>query len=682
MSAEHRVPALDGIRGIAVLGVVLYHLGHLDGGYLGVDAFFVLSGFLITGLLIDEAQRRRGDGDRPARIALGAFWVRRAKRLFPALLVVLAAVVVMEGWLLEDGLDGPTLRVETLSGLLYVYNWQAIANDVDYWAAFQAPSPLQHLWSLAIEEQFYVLWPLVVAGLVWWLAHRRADGSRLTPAVAIGVAAAVGAVASVLVAQLVHDPDRPLRVYYGTDTRIAAILFGAVAAALVRIRPVRTGRGRRMLGAAALVLVVPIAWAWIALDGLSPVLYRGGLVATGLATTVVVAAVVVSPRSPVARVASWGPLRWCGLVSYGLYLWHWPVIVWATPERTGVHGWPLLVVRVAVFTALTVVSYVLVEQPIRRSSPTGRRTVAVALPALVAVGGLAVVATVGASVVSERPAAGARSTEPIPEPPPTTAAGATVPAAGSTVTDPDGTSAPDPPDPRTTAADDGATTTAPGTDPPPPAPERVMVVGDSGAYFMGPLLEAAGPEVEVLQRGVVGCGIANAGGGSWSEGFGFLADPEGCAEWPERWSADAERFRPDVVLVLLGWPGIGDRDLEGARRHPCDPVFDAYYEERLELAVESAGAGGGDVTLVTVPYPVGDAGSELAVERVDCLNRSTTSVAARTGAVVVDLAGWVCPTTDCRREIDGQELRPDGVHFDGPGGELVAGWILDRLGAT
>ncbi len=676
MSSGRHVPALDGIRGVAVLGVVLYHLGHLDGGYLGVDAFFVLSGFLITGLLIDEAQRS-GDADRPARIALGAFWVRRAKRLFPALLVVLAAVVVMEGWLLEDGLDGPTLRVETLSGLLYVYNWQAIANDVDYWAAFQAPSPLQHLWSLAIEEQFYVLWPLVVAGLVWWLARRRTGGTRLTPAAAIGVAAAVGAAASALVAQLVHDPDEPLRVYYGTDTRIAAILFGAVAAALVRTHPLRTRRARRLLGAAALVLVVPIAWAWIALDGLSPVLYRGGLVATGLATTVVIAAVVVSPRSLVARVASWGPLRWCGLVSYGLYLWHWPVIVWATPERTGVHGWPLLVLRVAVFTALTVVSYVLVEQPIRRSSPSGRRTVAVALPALVAVGGLAVVATVGASVVSERPAAGARSTEPIPEPPPTTAA--TAPPATAT-TDPGGTRAPDAPG-GTVTATDGTAAATDGTEPP-AAPARVMVVGDSGAYFMGPLLEAAAPQVEVLQRGVVGCGIANAGGGSWSEGFGFLADPEGCEEWPARWSADAEQFRPDVVLVLLGWPGIGDRDLDGARRHPCDPVFDAYYEDRLELAVESAGAGGGDVTLVTVPYPVGDAGSALAVERVDCLNQSTTSVAARTGASVLDLAGWLCPTTECRREIDGQELRPDGVHFDGPGGEVVAGWILDRLGAT
>jgi hypothetical protein len=207
-----------------------------------------------------------------------------------------------------------------------------------------------------------------------------------------------------------------------------------------------------------------------------------------------------------------------------------------------------------------------------------------------------------------------------------------------------------------------------------------MVVGDSGAYFIGPLLEAAAPDVEVLQRGVVGCGIANAGGGSWSEGYGFLADPEGCDEWPRRWSADAAEFRPDDVLIVLSWPGIGDRDLDGARRHPCDPVFDAYYEERLELAVASAGAGGGAVTLVTVPYPVADAGADgLAVERVDCLNRSVRTAASRSGATVLDLAGWLCPTTRCRREIDGHELRPDGLHFDGEGGTLVAAWIMDGL---
>jgi peptidoglycan/LPS O-acetylase OafA/YrhL len=138
------IPALDGIRGVAVLAVIAHHLDHLTGGYLGVDAFFVLSGFLITGLLVDEV--RFGSGlDRRRPIDLGRFWVRRVKRLFPALALLVVVVVVVESWVISD--DGPTLRREVLSALLYVYNWNALAEGIDYWSSFASPSPLRHMWS-------------------------------------------------------------------------------------------------------------------------------------------------------------------------------------------------------------------------------------------------------------------------------------------------------------------------------------------------------------------------------------------------------------------------------------------------------------------------------------------------------------------------------------------------------
>ncbi len=234
------VPALDGIRGLAVLAVIAHHLGHLRGGYLGVDAFFVLSGFLITGLLVDEVRfGSGGSGSGGGRIDLGRFWTRRVKRLFPALALVVVVVVLVESFIVSD--PRASLRREVLSALLYVYNWNALADNIDYWSSFASPSPLQHMWSLAIEEQFYLVWPLVVVAVIWWVRRRaagrapngRPDGVAWIDrsVVAIGVTAAVLAVTSVVIAQIVHDPENLLRVYYGTDTRI-------------RCDPLRRGCGR------------------------------------------------------------------------------------------------------------------------------------------------------------------------------------------------------------------------------------------------------------------------------------------------------------------------------------------------------------------------------------------------------------------------------------------------------
>ncbi|MEY2959915.1 MAG: hypothetical protein RLZZ01_2483 [Actinomycetota bacterium] len=651
------VPALDGIRGLAVLGVVAHHLGHLRGGYLGVDAFFVLSGFLITNILLEEYATRGG-------IDLSRFWTRRARRLMPALVAVLAAVLTVERWLV-DGVSDPALRREGLATLGYLYNWFAIADDVDYWSAFTAPSPLRHMWSLAIEEQFYVVWPLAVVA-VGVMCRRR--GRSIEPSV--GLIALVGIAVSVAIAQAVWSPADTLRVYYGTDTRIAAILMGVAAAVLVR----RLGLDRSVMprrswvGASGAILLVPIGWAWAVLDGTDELLYRGGLVATGVATTAVIVLVHQSPGTALDRALSWPLLRWLGRVSYGLYLWHWPIIVWMTPERTGLDGVALSVARVAVSLAVTVASFHLVEQPLRHRSTSPRRTLGVAVPTVLAMVLATVVVTSGPA--DARPGAGTRSTVPVP---PTVEPRS---AESSTLTSPPG------PDgtPDGGAGDTPAVETS-------PEPMRLMIVGDSGAYFLGEALGAAASgDVVVLPRGEIGCGIVNLGGGA-STDLGFLPDPPECERWPDRWSADAAAFAPTDVLVVLSWPGIGDRELDGRSVHPCDPLFDAHHRERFLLAVERAGSTGADVWLANSPDLAGEMSDDLSRQRIACINTSIESAVEAANSIellagrvhVLDIRSWVCPAEQCRVDIDGDVLRPDGLHFEGPGGLRAASWILGRL---
>ena len=232
----HHIPALDGLRGLAVAGVLTFHGNHLVGGYLGVDLFFVLSGFLITSLLLRE-------GGDTGTVALGAFWIRRARRLLPALFGLLAGVVVFARvWATPFELDA--IRTDALATVFYAANWQAIWSGHGYWDLFTTPSPLQHTWSLAIEEQFYLVWPLVVFGLI---RLRRGARASLAPAV-LAVAGTLGAL-SIAWMVLRYEPGTdPSRVYFGTDTRAGSILLGASLAAWLAWR----GTARRAAGRWAL----------------------------------------------------------------------------------------------------------------------------------------------------------------------------------------------------------------------------------------------------------------------------------------------------------------------------------------------------------------------------------------------------------------------------------------------
>src|SRR5262245_16195445 len=296
---------LDGLRCLAVVAVLLYHAdtGVFPGGFLGVEVFFVISGYLITSLLAAEWEQRRG-------IDLKAFWLRRARRLLPASSTMIVATLAFAVLLLPS--EVPGLRGAAVAGLLSVSNWYDVLSQQSYFEAVGRPPLLRHLWSLAVEAQFYALWPpLMLLGL------RRGGRRRLLAFALAGAAASAG-----LRARSYQPGDDPSRVYYGTDTRATGLLLGsALALVWTPADPLRRV-GRGLLDGAGLAGLAALACLGLRLDEFDPLLYRGGFAAVGLATAAVIA-VAVHPRARLTPgLLGWRPLRWLGLRSYGIYLWH------------------------------------------------------------------------------------------------------------------------------------------------------------------------------------------------------------------------------------------------------------------------------------------------------------------------------------------------------------------------
>jgi peptidoglycan/LPS O-acetylase OafA/YrhL len=354
------MPALDGVRALAVCAVIAYHLGlgWAPGGLLGVGVFFTLSGYLITDLLLAQ-----WDGGRRR---LGEFWARRARRLLPALYLMLVVVSLWVAIGFHSRLGD--VRGQAISALLYVNNWWQVSQHVSYFAQFGPPSPLNHLWSLAVEEQFYLVWPWLLLIGVWAVRERRRP-IKVRPRLA-GVTLVLAAASATEMALLYHPTLDPSRVYDGSDTRAFGLLFGA---ALAMVWPSRalTGRvtagARRIidgLGVAGLVAIVVLVWRT---NQYSPFLYHGGLVLLSLATVLVVAA-GAHPASRLGRVLGVGLLRWVGVRSYGIYLWHQPIIVLTTPVNS--HGVQPLraVAQVAASVLVAALSWRFVEEPIRHGA--------------------------------------------------------------------------------------------------------------------------------------------------------------------------------------------------------------------------------------------------------------------------------------------------------------------------
>jgi len=649
------------VRGLAVAAVVAFHLGihRVRGGLLGVDVFFVLSGYLITGLVLSE-WRTTGD------VSLSRFWARRARRLLPALLLVLAVVAVASRWLLPaDQL--PAVRGDVLATLFYVANWHSILAHHGYFAAFAAPSPLLHTWSLAVEEQFYLLWPLGAT-----IALRKLRSSRWLLAISVG-----GFVTSAtLMATLSLVGIGTDRLYYGTDTRAQALFVGdALAGIMFAVgrdftgKRFATGRRKRRspaLGAVGLAGAASLTVFCLRVDGQSTWLYRGGFALFALSVAAVIAAVVLQPRSLLARLVSARPLVQLGVISYGVYLWHWPVIVALTKARTGLSGAELLALRVGVTLVLSLLSFYLLERPIREQRWRIHKP-AVALPSLV--GALAAAAVVVPLTVAT---------------PSTSAALAAVRLAPTTTVTATTTTTP-------ATTDVATTSTAPPPTIPPvthAGPVRVMIVGDSVAASLGtgiaPVQSSAG--IVLSNQGYIGCGIARGGATS----FKAYTQPAACLTWPQRWQSLVDNFRPDVTLVLLGRWEVLDRVHDGQWMHIGEPGFDAYLRSELELAESILTSRGGRVAFLTAPcnnHELADLAAPGRLppddaHRVDLWNALQAGVAgAHPGwTEMVPLADLVCPGGQYVQTLSGVPLRTsDGVHFASLAGRLFTQQLLPGI---
>ena len=612
-------PALDGLRAVAVVVVMLYHGGvsWAGGGFLGVDVFFVLSGFLITSLLVQE-------WSRTGRIALRAFWWRRARRLLPAMMAVLAAVA---GYALLSSSSQPRLRGDSLATLGYVSNWWFIASGQSYFDQFLEPSPLRHTWSLAIEEQFYIAFPLLLIALFGRLRLGIHGVRRVLLIAALGSAALMA---------VVYEPMAdPSRVYYGTDMRLQALLLGAALALIpsvnLRATPLYSqvgGRWARLPGWGLL--------GWVALGGLlvmfavarelAPWMYRGGFLLAAVLSAVLIAAVSKDPGSSLARLLAWRPLVAIGVVSYGLYLWHWPVFVAVSHDRSGLEGTALLALRFALTGLLAFLSFRFVEEPVRTQRLQRRFTRTQWIRAVTATVAALVALTVGATA-AEEPTGQVQAARPAP-----------VPDAGGRLT-------------------------------------KAFLLGDSQTYA---LLSHYGNQVDGLAVGgsiQLGCGILVAERHVEGQTIPNLA---ACADWEPRWIQEVATSRPDVVVVMLGLGELYDRKvggevLEFGTLGYRDWLLAEIDRRRQLVTGHTKAFAVATVLCMGISADVSDKTAQLAndPDRLAWLNDTIRSYSeTHPGVPLIDLHDTVC-ADGFTAEVDGVTLRDDGIHLNAAGASIV-----------
>ncbi|MED1463842.1 MULTISPECIES: acyltransferase family protein [Bacillus] len=346
---------LDSLRGLAILGVILYHINFnwMPGGFLGVTVFFVLSGYLITDILAMEWKRNK-------RIDLKKFWLSRARRLLPGMIVMLvitlAWITIFHSSLLEK------MRGDSLAALFYVSNWWYIYHKLSYFDNFNQLSPLNHFWSLAVEEQFYVVWPFIISLGFYYIKKQ----SRMILLICLGAAA------SALAMAILYEPGAdPSRIYYGTDTRAFSLLIGAALALLWpsnRLANKIIPKARLILdvvGGTALIIILAMFWKTNQYD---PFLYKGGMVLLSIATALLVAN-LAHPASRIAQFLRFKPLRWIGVRSYGIYLWHYPILTLTTPKVNAGDFSPIrAILQFLLIIMIAQISWKYIEKPIRQGA--------------------------------------------------------------------------------------------------------------------------------------------------------------------------------------------------------------------------------------------------------------------------------------------------------------------------
>ena len=630
------VPGLDGLRGIAVIGVVCFHGGfsQVSGGYLGVSLFFTLSGFLITSLLLAE---RSATGS----ISLRAFWVRRFRRLLPAAWLTLAAVLMVV-WFWGTTSQARSVRWDVPAALAQVANWRFLLGGQSYGALFDSPSPVLHFWSLAIEEQVYLILPVLVAGV---LAMRRSSGRVLAVVLAVAASLSWGLP---LILRASGD-----RIYYGTDTRAGEMLAGSLLAVVISRPGVREVLARKWTagtGVAVLAAVAALAtgWLWATREDPASFAGSGGLVLhSGLAVALILGVLV--PSGPVNRLCGTAPLRWVGRISYGIYLFHWPLLVFLDRDRTGLARAPRFALVMAITLALAVASARWVELPIRaaRLRIAGVRVRPLTVAPLLAIAILGGSMAVDSSGRVDQRFDVASAQEQLDA---MTASGRP-----STTLVPVGQPSP------------GATPTTVVAQPPPP---RFSLYGDSVALSLALLFaswsQQGAPAAWVNGITDFGCGLT-VGGDRRFEGVEALRAE--CDAWPVTWPSAAANESLDVVLIHSAQWELVDRRLPGDStwRSVGDPVFDEALRTAMTNATDLMSASGAVVLWVNQPSfsdRLREQGTSAQQRshtqaRVDRYNQILAEVVATRpdSARLIDLAAWMEPR---RNDV---AVRADGSHF-------------------
>lgn len=632
-----------------MLVVLVFHAGFgwAKGGFLGVSTFFTLSGFLIATLCLSE----RG---ATGRLDLGGFWIRRARRLLPAAVAAVALAVVLVA-LLGTGADRRAIGGDALGALLYGANWHNVLAGQSYLDLLREPGPLLHMWSLAVEEQFYLLFPLVVMAAFWRARSPRQGRNRLA-----AVAATVVVLSAVMPKVLSLGFDRA---YYGTDSRAAELAIGVLLACVVA--PWMTGSGtrgprpvpepvRRGIAALSLGALGLMALAWTAVPDTAAWLFLGGLPFYALLSATVVLAAALG-TGLTARILDNRVLRHLGLISYGAYLYHWPVY-WALTSTMHMGSWGLLVVGGAITIGLAEVSRALLEEPIRRGRGfVGRRPMQLA-PVALATGVFALVVAAAAPApptdFEAASAAVAEMTAAPSVPGATPASLRSSAAAAGVIPDPTGESAPVPV---------------------PPPPRAVAFYGDSTAVMSAIGIGLAADELTSIQLvaggSETGCGLVRSTKRRYKGGkTETRRDP--CNHWEKVWAEKMTASRPDIVVLQVGpWETLDFQRPGGSGwEHLGEPDFDTYVTGELTEAVDLLASGGARVVLVTMPpmHPEKGQGADLCTcpERIEAWNAIQATVAAsRPDAVTtVDFAGWIAQgDNDATYRFDGIHLTPNSA---------------------
>jgi len=650
------VPGLDGLRGFAlVVGPLIFHLwpGLAPGGVLSIDMFFVLSAFLITRLGLREMDRR-------GKVDVEGYTSRRLRRLTPVLMLTVGAVVLWAAIeppeLLDDWIGG------AVASLLGVQNWFLISQGESYFSFFGQVSPLRHLWSLSIEMQFYVFAPMLLI-----IARQ---GSRRAGRIALLVVALVGAVASAVWMSYLFEPGTdPTRVYFGTDTRAQGLLIGVALAVAVELwGPVRTVLGRRaaVLGANIAVVGHIVLVATVSEEDTWLYEYGGFLLAASMGAVMAFGALQPINRGPAFWALESKPAVWLGKVSYGLYLYHWPIILFLSPQRTGLDGNVLAVFQLTVSLAVTTLSWYLIEQPVLRRKPA---------PWPMAFATVASMAAIFAGLLWLEAARPPEIEQIIVAAPAEDSAGTDEGAAAS-----EGSSEASSTTPTTVVAD---------------RPFKLLVVGDSVPNQVVPALreqaEERGLDVQVFDETHIGCVITRYGDkrpdpdnegpvgevcSGWADPVEIttVTDPE-VVSWPTA----IEAFDPDAVLLYTSAWDASDRripELGPDWVHAGQEVFDDYARSEYELAAETLTSSGATLYWMLGPplnRPIVPQNDPVRIERLNEL--VLEAVDGNDDVEIVDFPGFIGPVGGERDE----RLRGDGLHLSPEGREELAAWLYDEV---